>query len=166
MVKLLMAKKKLTKKIAPTTKFERKDVKIKKGNTTLSVKPAEVKAMMDAKSRGLTNKQIADQHGVAKGTVDVIARSAMRPRLNTEDGKVTLKHAWLRTAIKAADVVEEKIEDLSAKDAAVVAGIATSNFLEMDKKANDVKTKVSPHELASIAKSLTEIKRLNAPKSA
>lgn len=157
-----MAKKSIPLK--NNTKFERKAVSKKSPRPLTASKEEQRIILKKKKVLGHSIAKIAKDHGLTKSAVASLTSAERRGRIDEGNGVALLRNQFLRVAIAANEQVETKIEDLAPKDAAVVAGIATSNFIELQKKAGSDPVKVQPHELASIAAALATVKAKNSVK--
>ncbi len=143
---------------AKSAKF---DLKMEKGVRTLAPSDDTKTHAIQLVASGVEQKQVAKQIGVEHKLVGRLISAKERKRIGEVEGATILRRSLLENAIVAGEVVREKVGDLGAKDAAVVMGISTSNYLAMRKETEAEQTVVTPHEIASLAKEIAKLTQIS-----
>lgn len=115
----------------------------------------ELEAMAHKKAGGMSYGQIAGEHGVA---TKYVRRALTGKFIHTAKGREILKGVLLDGAIAAGVQTHEKMGELNGMQSAIVTGVFTQRFIDMDKH-----TATMPHDqadFAAIAKASDAIEEL------
>ena len=137
------------------------DLKVEKGDRTLAPSEATKKKAIALVAEGVSQRVAAAELAIRPEEISRLIRAKNRKRIGETEGAIILREFLLENAIIAGEVVREKVTDLGAKDAAIVMGISTSNYLAMKAKTESEQKVVTPREIATLASEIGKYKQLS-----
>lgn len=131
------------------------DKKRPKGQAPLQLPKETMVLMAKDKASGMTNMELSNKYGVSSSYIQHSLKTLF---LTTKVGKEILKNVLLDNAVASGMRLRETVGDLQPMQAAIVTGIMTQRFIDLEKHTSATAPDMDLTELGQVGQILRDIR--------